>query len=287
MTTWIVTSTPEVSALLAAAHALGGPVKAVVIGSLNLAGVDEIVSVPAAPGVPVEALAPAVAAAVQASGQDVVLLPNRRAERSLAGAIAAKLAAPVLTDVTEFSDQLLLSRFGGIVLEAVEVAGPVVVVIGGGAELEAGSAPVTETSAAGAYPVAITGEEQVPGALANLAAAKRVVAVGRGFRAEQDLDLARELAAKIDAVLVCSRPLAEGMAWMPKESYVGVSGVHIKPQLYIAIGISGQLHHTAGVDAEQVVVINDDPDAPFFKEADYGIVGDLYAVLPALTAAVK
>ena len=90
------------------------------------------------------------------------------------------------------------------------------------------------------------------------------------------------------AELACSRPLAEGTAWLSKDRYVGVSGMHVAPDLYLAAGISGQVQHTSGMsDSKVVVAVNSDANAPIFEVADYGIVGDLYDVLPAITAALS
>ena len=123
---------------------------------------------------------------------------------------------------------------------------------------------------------------------ANLAAARRIVSAGRGFKAEEDLQIARDLAAALGAELACSRPLAEGTAWLSKDRYVGVSGMHVAPDLYLAAGISGQVQHTSGMsDSKVVVAVNSDANAPIFEVADYGIVGDLYDVLPAITAALS
>ena len=118
----------------------------------------------------------------------------------------------------------------------------------------------------------------------DLGTAKRVVGVGRGFAAEADLELARALAVRLGAELACSRPIAEGVNWMPTERYLGVSGATIKPDLYVAIGISGQVQHLVGVNnAKVIVAINKDKNAPVFAHADFGVVGDLYQVLPELT----
>ena len=96
------------------------------------------------------------------------------------------------------------------------------------------------------------------------------------------------LAEVLEAELACSRPLAEGSNWMPRDRYLGVSGKTVAPELYVAAGISGQIHHSAGVNRSQVIVaINDDEEAPIFEQADYAVVGDLYAVLPQLTELLK
>ena len=114
-----------------------------------------------------------------------------------------------------------------------------------------------------------------------------VVAAGRGFAEEADLDLARAFCDKIGAGLGCSRPLAEGVNWMPTETYIGVSGLMLSPKVYVGVGVSGQMQHMVGVKSADVVfAINKDKNAPIFKQCDYGLVGDLKTVLPALTAAL-
>ena len=96
------------------------------------------------------------------------------------------------------------------------------------------------------------------------------------------------LARATNSEIACSRPVAEGLNWMGKDRYIGSSGAHIAPQLYIAIGISGQLQHMVGVQgAETIVAINSDPNAAVFSGTDYGLVGDLYQLVPAITAALK
>lgn len=292
----IVTAHPGISALVELARTLGGTVRALTVGDVPVAGVDEVLSIPLPPDVPAEAAAPAVATAVAellaggnaaapGQGQDLVLAPNTRVERAFAGAIAARLNAPILTNVQEVAGDLTLTRFGGIAVERVTAEGAVVVVKDGGEDVPGEPVPAKPISTAAMSPVRVTGEVAEQGGSVNLAAAKRIVALGRGFRSEADLTLGRELAAALGAEVACSRPLSEGSGWMAKETYIGVSGLHVKPELYVAVGISGQLHHTAGVrDAGVVIVINDDEDAPYFRAADYGVVGDLYQVLPALTA---
>ena len=92
----------------------------------------------------------------------------------------------------------------------------------------------------------------------------------------------------LEAEIGCTRPLAEGLDWYPRERYIGVSGAFIKPDLYMGIGVSGQVQHTVGVtDSRVIVAINKDKNAAIFHQADYGIVGDLYAFLPAFISALK
>ncbi|MGE2764733.1 electron transfer flavoprotein subunit alpha [Escherichia coli] len=117
----------------------------------------------------------------------------------------------------------------------------------------------------------------------DLSKAKRVVGVGRGLAAQDDLKMVHELAAALNAEVGCSRPIAEGENWMERERYIGVSGVLLKSDLYLTLGISGQIQHMVGGNGAKVIVaINKDKNAPIFNYADYGLVGDIYNVVPAL-----
>ena len=110
-----------------------------------------------------------------------------------------------------------------------------------------------------------------------------VVGAGRGFSEKSDLDMARDLAAKLNAGLGCSRPLAEGTQWLPAQTYIGVSGLMLSPKVYVALGISGQMQHMVGVNRSDVVfAVNKDENAPIFKQCDYGLVGAIEDVIPAL-----
>ncbi|HEY9089752.1 MAG TPA: electron transfer flavoprotein subunit alpha/FixB family protein, partial [Anaerolineaceae bacterium] len=126
------------------------------------------------------------------------------------------------------------------------------------------------------------------GAVTNLAGAKRVVCAGRGVGKADDLSLVNDLARALNAEVGCTRPLAEGLNWLPRERHIGISGAQVRPDLYLGVGVSGQVQHMIGMNRSKVVVaINKDKNAPIFASADYGIVGDLYAVIPALLEALK
>jgi len=121
----------------------------------------------------------------------------------------------------------------------------------------------------------------------SLPEAELVVSGGRGLKGPENWNLIEDLANALEAGMACSKPVSD-MDWRPHEEHVGQTGITIKPNLYIACGISGAIQHLAGVSSSKVIcVINKDPEAPFFKAADYGIVGDVMEVLPKLTAAVK
>ena len=120
----------------------------------------------------------------------------------------------------------------------------------------------------------------------RLEEASVIVAGGRGVRSKEDFKLLEELAKVLNGQVGCTRPIAADYGWFT--NWIGISGVKIKPKLYIAVGISGAIQHTAGImDSKIIVAINKDEEAPIFKAADYGIVGDLYKVVPALTEAFK
>ena len=118
--------------------------------------------------------------------------------------------------------------------------------------------------------------------------AEAIVSFGRGLKKKEDIPVVEELARTINGVIGCSRPIAEDLKWLPIDQYVGLSGQKVAPKLYVACGISGQIQHITGIQNARVVVcVNTDSKAPIFEYADYGIVGDLYKIMPALTEAFK
>jgi electron transfer flavoprotein alpha subunit len=118
--------------------------------------------------------------------------------------------------------------------------------------------------------------------------AEAIVSFGRGLKKKEDIPVIEELAKTINGVVGCSRPIAEDLKWLPVDQYVGLSGQKVAPKLYIACGISGQIQHITGIQNARVVVsVNTDSKAPIFEYTDYGIVGDLYKVIPALTEAFR
>jgi len=130
-------------------------------------------------------------------------------------------------------------------------------------------------------------EQKTVDGIVPLPEAELVVSAGRGMKAPENWGIIEELADVLGATTACSRPVSD-IGWRPHHEHVGQTGVAIRPNLYIAAGISGAIQHLAGVNSSKViVVINKDAEAPFFKAADYGVVGDLFDVVPRLTEALK
>lgn len=123
---------------------------------------------------------------------------------------------------------------------------------------------------------------------ADISVAEKLVCVGRGLAKQEDMKLVEGLAAALSAEIGCTRGIAEDYHWLPSDRYIGLSGQKIKPSLYVALGVSGQVQHVSGIrDSKIIVAIDTNENAPIFEAADYGIVGDLYDVSPLLTEAIK
>lgn len=231
---------------------------------------------------------------------DYLVIGATTAGRLICGRLAARLNTTALTDIQsiEFDAQGLLIRhmiFGGGAQRLERpLRQPVVMTIGKG-QFESQAA--RSEKVAEVIPVAFTPPEtrailrerrELPPVSVNLAEAKRVVCPGRGIARREDLTMVEELARSLGAEIACTRPLSEGLGWLPRERYIGISGAYIKADLYVGLGVSGQVQHTIGItDARVVVAINRDAEAPIFKQADYGIVADLYEVVPALIDALR
>jgi electron transfer flavoprotein alpha subunit len=146
---------------------------------------------------------------------------------------------------------------------------------------KAGSGTVTNADASGKDLLTV-GEVSVASGKVALPEAEVVVSAGRGLKGPENWGMIEELADVLGAATACSKPVSD-IGWRPHSEHVGQTGIQVNPNLYIAIGISGAIQHLAGVSASKTIVaINTDPEAPFFKAADYGIVGDAFDVVPRL-----
>ena len=211
--------------------------------------------------------------------------------RLLAGYTAAKLGVSPLCDVMSLSctaDAVETTRlvYGGSAVKTEQCAFPAVAIVCAGtfeASDAAAEPQVTQINCSGSCSVELAGTSAVEASTVNLAAAKRVVGVGRGLASADNIPAAEKLAAARGAEIGCTRPVAEEEHWYSKDRYIGVSGVMIKPNFYLAIGISGQIQHMVGVNQTNVIcAINKDENAPIIKQADYTLIGDVNAVLPAI-----
>lgn len=289
--TWIVATSTDLDDLRQLAESRGPSVRIVAVG---VAVPDAEVTLACPPATPVEALAAQVADLVAARPGDAVLFANTAGSRALAGAVAARHDAPVFTGVrASTSTGFVRERHGGLVLETVTAPGVMVAVSadapdvlnqGGDAGVDAAGQHLGgDASLPGCHPAARIVRAEAAPPRAPLREARRVVVAGRGFRTEPDLALARSLARAWDAELACTRPLADGLGWLPADRCVGLSGARVAPELYVTIGVSGQLHHlAAALGSGTILAINTDAGAPVFGQCDYGIVGDLYAIVPQL-----
>ena len=264
-----------------------------VVSAAAISGVAEVRSTVVDPGRPAEAYAPALASALAESGVDVLVATSDPAGRVILGAAAAALDVPVVTGVLGLSveaEGLSVERrvLGGKALQRLVAPGPLALVFGGDDVASTASPVEAAPTGAVASDITVTGST-TRGSTANaLRDAAVVVSFGRGVRSRDDIALVESLATALGGEIGCSMPIADDFGWVAKDHYVGRSGQHIAPRLYVAIGISGAPQHLEGIrDAHVVVAINSDPDAAIFERADYGIAGDLYEVVPALTAALR
>lgn len=237
-----------------------------------------------------------LASACDLSKYELIILSDRELDHEIAGILSRKLNASCATCCCELANQggvLKLRRevYGGIAhinLNAKRF--PLVITISSAAisDESPASGPVEILAVTPShYDTAILSRKEVTKAV-DLASAKKIVSVGRGVGKKEDLALIERLTAVLGAELGCSRPLSEDYKWLPLERQVGLTGETVKPNLYLAVGISGQVQHIAGMrDSKIIVAINNNRSAPIFESCDYGLVGDLYEIVPALVGSLS
>ena len=235
-----------------------------------------------------------VAAAAQKVGATTIVFSHDLIGKAVAPRLSVRLKAGLVAGAValpEANGNVKVNVFSGKAFGYVQVnsATRIISLLPNSIQPEANSVSCSVEafdSQAGASAITVKATKKPEGAI-PLPEAERVVSAGRGLKGPENWGVVEDLATALGAATACSRPVAD-IGWRPHHEHVGQTGVAIRPNLYIAAGISGAIQHLAGVNGSKViVVINTDAEAPFFKAADYGIVGDAFEVLPRFTEAVK
>jgi electron transfer flavoprotein alpha subunit len=298
---------------IAAARRFGGPAEVVLPGldideACREASAYDVTSVtalahPALAEYTADAFVGALAAFITQRSPEWVVFPHTYRSRDFVPALAARLGRSLVTDCTAIeaaADGVRFTRpmFRGKLNAEVVLDGPrpglVTCQVGAFRAEDAKKATAAVVVARVDAEVDATKVRQRPEPAirearqtVDLSQAERIVAVGRGIKGPEHLELARALAEVLGAEVAASRPVCDA-GWLPMDRQIGSSGQTVAPRLYVALGISGAIQHIVGMKgARTIVAVNKDPDAPIFEVADYGIVGDLFEVVPAMVAALK
>lgn len=265
-------------------------------------GADEVLLLhPLAEGQPLESYVPVLAQAAGEGDPDVFLIGATQRGKEIGARIAGRLNTGLCSNCIGFdfdTEKKLLQMerllFGGLAVQKVIcTTRPQMATISPrtfdpAPLMEGREGKIRQIEAVPSSAVTVISRTAKAQEAVDIAEAKIVVSVGRGFGKKEDIKLARDLADVLGGEVGCSRPIAEELGWLPEEVYLGISGKRIKPDLYIGVGVSGQIQHVTGIrDSKVIFAINRDENAPIFEAADYGIVGDLYKVVPVLIEELK
>jgi len=245
-------------------------------------------------GIDDQQIARMVVTAAQSSNTNTVIFSSDLIGKAVAPRVAVKLDAGLVSGATGIQNEngeVPVNVFSGKAhgLVKINTDKKVISVLPNSIPLEevGGTATIEEFNGNAGDTRITVKETKVPEGDIPLPEAELVVSAGRGLKGPENWGMIEELAKELGAATACSRPVSDS-GWRPHHEHVGQTGVAIRPNLYFAIGISGAIQHLAGVNGSKtIVVINSDPEAPFFKAADYGVVGDAFEVVPRLIEAVK
>jgi len=236
-------------------------------------------------------------AAVEETNAELIVFPHDYTGKSIAPLVSAKMKAGMVAgaiDYPELSGDFTVKTnvFSGKAFAQVKIKTDkkIITLIPNAiskVKVDAAAETIAYSPDLGAPSVTVKEFKSEGGEGINLTEAELVVSAGRGLKGPENWGMIEELANELGAATACSRPVSD-IGWRPHHEHVGQTGIAIRPNLYIAIGISGAIQHLAGVNGSKViVVINTDKEAPFFKAADYGVVGDAFEVVPKMIEAVK
>lgn len=239
---------------------------------------------------------PSLVQLVEREGPSVILFPSRIDMDELGAQLAWTLQCPFLSGCTALryvAEEACLEAerliYGGAAVQVLRhETWPVIVSLSGGGPLEEEEVEWREIFPASGASVEILERRVKETAGRPITEAKVVISVGRGLKNREDLAMIGELAKALEGEIGCSRPLASELHWLPESSCIGLSGAQVSPELYLALGVSGQVQHVVGMRGAGVVVaVNKDEKAPIFEVADFGIVGDLYRFIPLFLEALQ
>ncbi|MGL4667197.1 MAG: FAD-binding protein [Saezia sp.] len=304
---WVLSdSADKYPVLLSGAKEMADDVAVIWVGAGEQAqkiatqGASQVHWIEPAPSEMMESYARAISELIASDGKKaLVLISATRRGKAMAAKLSVLLEAGCVNDVAAIfihedgSASAQHMVFGGLALGKEKLSSKLMIATVGNNTFEqkalSSQAQVVKMDAK-PHSAGIVCKERLPKqeSRVDLTVAKRIVGVGRGLNKQEDLGMIEELSRAIGAEMACSRPIAESEKWMTHDRYIGVTGVQVAPDVYLAVGISGQVQHMVGVSSAQTIfAINKDKSAPIFEQADYGIVGDLYKIIPALVSALK
>ena len=271
-----------------------GNASADLLSTLGEYGASKVIVDRSVDGEDAQQLTRLIASVAQTVGANIVIFSHDLIGKAVAPRLSVRLKAGLIAgaiSIPESDGTVKVNVFSGKAMGAVKVnsATKIISLLPNSIQPEvSGTAcSVEETSGQGGTAAIKVISTKKPEGEIPLPEAELVVSAGRGLKGPENWGMIEEMAKLLGAATACSRPVAD-IGWRPHHEHVGQTGVAIRPNLYIAVGISGAIQHLAGVNGSKViVVVNTDPEAPFFKAADYGIVGDAFEVVPRLNEAIK